>query len=84
MPDFLTIEAGLLYGGDPDWFVGLSHAKRRRVLAYLLARTERKAAFWSASFRATDLAHLLSKPPEGGDSQGASDPLSSMLRFLDE
>jgi len=82
----LAIEAGLLYGGgDPDWLDTLPRAKRRKVLRYLFARQTRTGAMWSATFRPSDIAHILG----GGDgaADGAAgteaDPLMGMLRALE-
>lgn len=86
MPDFVAIDAGLTFWGDPDAVYDLPPEKRVRTMTYLLARKEKVAAMWSVSpLLASDLVHLLSQvlgKGKGGGSTSGDDLMAGLLASL--
>lgn len=77
MADYLAIDAGLTFAGDPQWFYDLDVERQRLTMAYLFARAEQAGGLWSASgLRATDVVHLLSAVTGAKKGKGGGDSVS--------
>lgn len=84
------IEAGLEYGGDPEWVYDLPAEKRVLTMAAVQARSHREGALMAQRLTPAVLIHLLSevlgkqgkkgRPAEAGDAE--RDALQSLLDEL--